>query len=88
MGCNMVRRLAGAAVVIGAFALTGCNSEVRAAEREIDTIRASQAKASLGFSADNAQLCTAYRRLEAAHLKAGNADKLAETRIHVVAYCN
>lgn len=84
----MLGRLAAAIVVIGAFALTGCNSEVHAAEREIDTIRASQAKSSLGFSADNAQLCSAYRRLEAAHMKAGNTDKLAETRIHIVAYCN
>lgn len=83
----MAGRLGWALLLTTAAALAGCNSEVREAQREIDTIRASQAKASLGFRADNAQLCPAYRKLEAAYQKAGDAQKLAETRISVTAYC-
>ncbi|MFN3676202.1 MAG: hypothetical protein ACK4TC_09495 [Sphingomonas pseudosanguinis] len=67
--------------------LSGCNSEVRAAERELETVRASQAKRSLGRDADNAELCRAYTKLHDAYLKAGDTTKYDETKLFVATYC-
>ena len=67
--------------------LSGCNSEVRAAERELETVRASQVTESLGREADNAELCRAYTKLEAAYLKAGDTKKYEDARIFASSYC-
>lgn len=74
------------AVVLSASVLCSCNSEVRQAEQELETVRDSQHN-SPDVAANNDEMCRAYQKLADAYRKAGDSEKLRGTRVFVTGFC-